>query len=655
MELQPESFASNSKRDVHLESFTEDVQRVYKILAESDAEIQSLYQLLDQEGQCTSEPWNKKSFDKNRLATFLTEVGLPNTKESRLGFLSRLINLRQESLQQCWKKLGFTEDQIEFYQEVTYKIIRDFYQYRHEAMIQKILDQKLLTPFYQTVLAGWSRIGKALSLWQTDWTAQILNQTNKQLTKQFNEDEGVVNAFLETEGLKDKGHEGKPADRCYSVLLKNKKGQWESNSYAKAFPDHIRRVCQEIQQMIQSLEPLSDDVYREKSAWIGYLNALSVAFQEVEPNQCVARWADVDRQWMKISGRIQPGHPLEYYEDHYRKAVALEWDIRISNPEHYTEGIRRRKIQKFAKDFFQVSQFDKNSAYPVILDFCVKKLESVQLHIGSVFSYYGADLLGLPSAQVVPNDEVVSKESGKKIFAFPDAVSQSRRNRPFLRFSREVFGQEFLTRQRNILFNDVDLWFRIYDVSTIGHEYGHILWIDQDTEPRMDHCGNFKNVEEWKATTGGLMGFFQEEEASWDMKRAVTEDLLSRAVGLLSWKETTEVLPYYIESHIHLVGLFESSILDWDEKNRQLKIEVTPERFERLKSWYFNVYSDLVTNYYLPKNDPTPFLKKYVVREKHYFNAAVPKIYDFQKFFWDMYVNYGQEIDSVDKPSNYHK
>jgi hypothetical protein len=35
---------------------------------------------------------------------------------------------------------------------------------------------------------------------------------------------------------------------------------------------------------------------------------------------------------MKIKTPIQIGHPLEYYEDHFRKAVALEWDIRLTNP-----------------------------------------------------------------------------------------------------------------------------------------------------------------------------------------------------------------------------------------------------------------------------------------------------------------------------------
>jgi hypothetical protein len=39
-------------------------------------------------------------------------------------------------------------------------------------------------------------------------------------------------------------------------------------------------------------------------------------------------------------------------------------------------------------------------------------------------------------------------------------------------------------------------------VSTTGHEFGHTLWLDSDTEMRMNGTGNFKNVEEWKATTG---------------------------------------------------------------------------------------------------------------------------------------------------------
>jgi hypothetical protein len=34
---------------------------------------------------------------------------------------------------------------------------------------------------------------------------------------------------------------------------------------------------------------------------------------------------------MSIKTPFQISHPLEYYEDKYRKAVAPEWDLRIDN------------------------------------------------------------------------------------------------------------------------------------------------------------------------------------------------------------------------------------------------------------------------------------------------------------------------------------
>jgi len=34
---------------------------------------------------------------------------------------------------------------------------------------------------------------------------------------------------------------------------------------------------------------------------------------------------------MEIKTPFQISHPLEYYEDKYRKAVAPEWDLRILN------------------------------------------------------------------------------------------------------------------------------------------------------------------------------------------------------------------------------------------------------------------------------------------------------------------------------------
>lgn len=49
---------------------------------------------------------------------------------------------------------------------------------------------------------------------------------------------------------------------------------------------------------------------------------------------------------MKVKSPLQVGHPLEYYEDNYTHAVALEWDIRIEDESDFD-------ALKFSKDIKQ--------------------------------------------------------------------------------------------------------------------------------------------------------------------------------------------------------------------------------------------------------------------------------------------------------------
>ena len=117
---------------------------------------------------------------------------------------------------------------------------------------------------------------------------------------------------------------------------------------------------------------------------------------------------------MKIKTPIQIGHPLEYYEDHFRKAVALEWDIRLTNPKFAQNDHRVNKIKSaFEKSIQILSQMPKWKLQK-IYDFSFKSLDKVQLYVGRPALFFGAELNGLFSAQVVPNDEVVSLEEGKK-------------------------------------------------------------------------------------------------------------------------------------------------------------------------------------------------------------------------------------------------
>jgi hypothetical protein len=108
----------------------------------------------------------------------------------------------------------------------------------------------------------------------------------------------------------------------------------------------------------------------------------------------------------------------------------------------------------------------------------------------------------MPIAQVIPNEPQVSFLHGKKIFAFMKQYLEQIRKKPSMKVESEMLSQDFRDGMRTIL-NDVDeRYYRIFDASTVGHELGHTLWMTLDTESKMNVTGNFKNVEEWKATAG---------------------------------------------------------------------------------------------------------------------------------------------------------
>eukprot|EP01155_Anaeramoeba_flamelloides_P041591 Anaeramoba_flamelloidesc35181_g1_i1.p1 GENE.c35181_g1_i1~~c35181_g1_i1.p1 ORF type:complete len:355 (+),score=62.51 c35181_g1_i1:97-1161(+) len=354
---------------------------------------------------------------------------------------------------------------------------------------------------------------------------------------------------------------------------------------------------------------------------------------------------------MKIKTPIQIGHPLEYYEDHYRKAVALEWDIRLTNPQFAQNDNRVNKIKSAFEKIYEKTQ--KTSKYQKIYDFSLKSLDKVQLYVGRPALFFGAEFNGLFSAQVVPNDEVVSKEEGKKIFAFSDEILQTSRAKPFLKLSQEIFGQKFLSEDRIFLFNETEAWHQVYDISTIGHEFGHILWCDEETETLMNKTGNFKNIEEFKATTGGLVSFFLDEtNEEKDLEKQVLIDTIKRAVSLIGWMEVDEVQPYYCEGLIHLTGLFETKILNF--KDEELIIDMSSTKYDKLKQWYIDTYTNLAIHY-LDKKDATIFLNNFAEKKDKYFMPTNEKIKSFVKYYFKRYQEIGQELDTVDKKENYLK
>jgi len=528
------------------------LEKAYEIVRKRDERINSYF---------------KKCPDDIRalFEEILNTLGFEVNEENLLALKKRFFHLREDSIMNLLRKGNFSKEDVKEIQLDLYELTKNFWLKEHEKLINELAP--FVGPFYAEILRGVHKIGIAFSKWQPHWTKHIIFDVNENLSLEFGGDEAKVMAYLLENELLDT-HNGEVAERCYSVLVKTQSG-YAAKCYSEVFEEEINEAVSAIDELIVNLENLDDEY---KLEWILYFNAIKTALLEKNRSELVKKWANVDRIWMDIKSPIQVGHPLEYYEDKYRKAVALELDVRIKNPNLKSQV--KENIVKMYKKYCKDER---------LLNIALSNIEKTQLYISSPATFYGAEFNGLFSAQVVPNDEEVSLEKGKKIFAFVDKVYEDIKARPKMALSYEILGEEFMERFYKDL-EDKEKFIKVYDITTIGHEFGHILWVDENSESVMNKSGMFKNVEEFKATTGGLMAFFENEEES--LKHAVLEDTIKRAVGLVAWMEVDEVLPYYIEGLIHLTGLFESGVVKFNGKN----LEYDYDRYETLKNWYAKTY-----------------------------------------------------------------
>ncbi len=604
------------------QKFMQDLQKIYDELQVKQRVLNDYYKLLE----------GGHNRAKEVVEDFLKQIGLPYNDETVMASLVRIVNLREDALEQVLLKEGFTQDEIIEKKEIAYQFVKDMYLLRHEYFIAWIEIEGLLTPFYQILIEGVHNIGEAISKWQSSWSAKIINGINRELLKEYNGDEKAILKMLQNNNLLDLDPNGNIGDRCYSVLEKDK-DIYKSVAYSNAFPKEVGEVVSVIEDCIENLSLEKDEVFNQKEAWIEYLVALKKAFSVTEPKKLIGYWANVDRAWMKITTPIQIGHPLEYYEDHFRKAVALEWDLRVVNPKLQDNSKTRENIKKFA---LTLSTKLKGDELDRIVDKNITEVENTQLYIGKPMLYYGAEFNGLFSAQVVPNDEQVSMEFGKKIFAYADFVLESKRAKPIMQLSVETFGIDFVEKQKSLVENSPHIWHEIYDISTIGHEFGHILWVSEDSESVMNASGEFKNIEEFKATTGGVMAFFHSEKE--ELIEHIVDDLISRAIGLMAWREVGEVLPYYCEGLIHLDLLFKSGIIKYNKR-----VEIDYSRYSNMKEIYQKAYIDLA-QHYIDKLDANIYLSKYIEKDNGVYLPKDREVKEFVEKYYSRYREIGQQI-----------
>lgn len=614
--------------------FENDLKRFYELLGERQRALGSYFSIVE------SEDYDKRI--ETLIDTFLVSIELSLIRENRVAALTRLISLRDEQMVQALEKEAKDEVFITQAKEKAYVWVKEFYLKSHNELIMQVQKEWLFSPFYRRLLRGVHEVGVVMSSWQSEWTEHIINTINPLLELEYTKDTQAIAEMLHVKGLMDPDPSGKDGDRSYSVLEKVE-GGYVARAYATAFAKEVLQVRNALQDLCDDLSEMDDPDLDQKEAYLDYFKALDEAFGEEERSELITKWAEVDRKWMKITSPIQIGHPLEYYEDHYKKAVALEWDVRVSNPENKGAYVTYERILKMIIRLFDQNNLDATQ----IKEMMLLNLKRVQLYIGRPALFYAAEFNGLFSAQVVPNDETVSRELGKKIFAFSDNILDSLRAKPFLKINQEVLGKTFMDKERELIFHDAKTWHQVYEVTTIGHEFGHILWMDHDTEAKMNRSGVFKNIEEFKATTGGLVAFFMQEDES--LKEAILRDTIKRSIGLIGWMKTGEVEPYYCEGLIHLTGLFQSGVLAFDQT---LQIDLSTKAYETLKEWYLKTYTELL-EHYLAKADAKLFLERYARKEEGIYSPNASSVRSFVDYYWSLHQRMGRDIDESVKRSDW--
>lgn len=573
-----------------------------------------------------------KDMDNPIILNGLKIANLTPTNTTKLAMVSRIVDLKFQGIENELKRLNLSKEQIKNINLNLYDYVSEFYINAFDSMLKQVNDENLLDEFEMELLWSVHRIGIAITKMQKIWQHHIIDEINEEFESKFSTIAQAMK-FISQNGLYQIDSDGLRCDRVYGAVIKSN-DSYKMVPYMVAFKEECSAVVEEFENSIKMLKPLSKT--SQDSAYISYLEALKIAFKESDNNLVVARWQDAERVWMQTRGAIQIGHPLEYYEDAYTHAVALEWDIRLSGD----GGVNEQGLKDSIKDSFDQIYSKTGVKNPNMAALVYSNIDKTQLYISTPMLYYGAEFNGLFSAQVVPNDEKVSGECGKKIFAFVDFVYQSSKAKPFMKLASEIFDKQFLDYGREILFKNEKIWKQVYEISTIGHEFGHILFMDSDSENIMNTGGEFKFIEEYKATTGGLVNFFLHEIE--ELKMPVFAELIKRSVGLIAWQKVAETRAYYCEGLIHLDLLFKAGVLSFNGAKLSVKFDI--QSYEAFKVLVMQNYINLATHY-AKKLNASEFLAIFAKFDGEVYLPTDSIVAEFVKYYYSRYEAIGNEID----------
>lgn len=596
--------------------FKEQLEEIYALSAKSKGEFNVLFDKLQ-----------KKDYAAlSAVDSALKDCDIEVNDESRYAFIRRIVALKNDSIGNYLAKDPAKDDKM----EKVYVNAARMHTAKFKEVQKTIEEKKLLNEYYRTLFAMYVEAGEKLNGAQPKWM-RILQKSNADLMAKCGSAEAILK-YLEDNSLFDLC-EGERTDHCYT-LLSNKGGSYKSYAYIDIIPE-IEEFVAILKKYYEKLKGLSDDEFHAEKAYTHYVDVMIKAFSERDTSKTSSAFRELDRAWMGMTTPIQPTHPFEYYEDTYRAATALEFDLRIDNPSIQLADVRAN----VTKMYTDLMERNGHGSDDVVRKTNLSSLKETQLHLSKPIYYFGKQLEGLFSAQVIPNDTTVSKELNKKIFASIDFIYELTKSAPSLELDHKIFSKEFLDYNKDLVANRRQDWYQVYDIETVGHEFGHILFVYGDSEVVMNKTGLYKKGEEWKATTGGLTAYFRSADRSYDTD--VFHVLVARVVYLMTWMKITALNPYYCEGLVHLYLLFKGGMLSFD--GEKLNVKIDRPTMDKMVELYLEAYEDLA-KMYLSKTDTSVFLNKFSVYENGFHLPKEPAIRKFVDYYYALYEKMGNQI-----------
>ncbi len=302
------------------QEFLKNISRIHEIFNANEGHLNMLSNWISQDSE-----------QRDILDSFLDDLALQKNVETRYIAAARIWDKKFEPLDIYLEKKWESQEKRDELFEISYNYVSNYYQNLQEKMLEKIEKEKLLPNFYRAIFDYTHKLWKLYSDLFLKWNKKLLFEQNRELEERFWNDQNIIIKYLEDNKLFDRGHHWSQADRSYSLL--EKRWDWYiSKAYADVFPEEVKNISQLYDEFIQALEWLEDNTFDKKLAYIEYFRAIQIAFNETDVHELVAKWSEVDVKWMAIDTPVQPGHPIEYYEDKYRRAVSIEFDMRLSDP-----------------------------------------------------------------------------------------------------------------------------------------------------------------------------------------------------------------------------------------------------------------------------------------------------------------------------------